>query len=57
VNLNRIQGWCDVGNIASVRVMEKAGMKLEGVLWEHEYSEGRYLDIVIYSILRGEWGE
>lgn len=57
VNLNRIQGRCEVENIASIRVMEKAGMRLEGVLREHEYSEGRYLDIVIYSILRREWGE
>jgi ribosomal-protein-alanine N-acetyltransferase len=57
MNLNRIQGRCEVENIASVRVMEKAGMKLEGVLREHEYSEGRYLDIAIYSILRREWRE
>jgi ribosomal-protein-alanine N-acetyltransferase len=57
MNLNRIQGRCEIENIASVRVMEKAGMKLEGVLREHEYSEGNYLDIAIYSILRREWVE
>ena len=57
MKLNRIQGRCEVENIASIRVMEKAGMKLEGVLREHEYSEGRYLDIVMYSILRKEWRE
>jgi ribosomal-protein-alanine N-acetyltransferase len=57
MNLNRIQGRCEVENIASVRVMEKAGMRLEGVLREHEYSAGKYLDIVMYSILRREWGE
>jgi ribosomal-protein-alanine N-acetyltransferase len=57
MKLNRIQGRCEVENVASIRVMEKAGMRLEGVLREHEYSEGRYLDIVMYSILRREWGE
>jgi ribosomal-protein-alanine N-acetyltransferase len=57
MRLNRIQGRCEVENIASIRVMEKAGMRLEGVLRQHEYSEGRYLDIVMYSILRREWRE
>jgi ribosomal-protein-alanine N-acetyltransferase len=55
MKLNRIQGRCEVENIASVRVMEKAGMKMEGVLREHEYSNGRYLDMIVYSILRSEW--
>jgi ribosomal-protein-alanine N-acetyltransferase len=57
MNLNRIQGRCEVENVASVRVMEKVGMKLEGVLREHEYSEGRYLNLAMYSILKREWGE
>ena len=57
MKLNRIQGRCEVENIASVRVMEKAGMKLEGVLREHEYSEGKYLEIAIYPILRRDWAE
>ncbi len=54
---NWMPGQCEVGDIASVRVMEKAGMRLQGVLREHESSEGEYLDIAIYSILRREWGE
>jgi ribosomal-protein-alanine N-acetyltransferase len=57
MRLNRIQGRCEVENMASVRVMEKVGMKQEGVLREHEYSEGRHVDIVLYSILRREWKE
>jgi ribosomal-protein-alanine N-acetyltransferase len=56
MQLNRVQGRCEVENIASIRVMEKVGMKREGVLREHEYAKGRYLDIAIYSILRGEYG-
>lgn len=56
MQLNRIQARCEAANVASVRVMEKAGMRFEGVLREHEYSKGRYLDIVMCSILRREWG-
>ena len=55
MNLNRIQGRCDVDNIGSARVMEKAGMRCEGVLRQHEFAEGKYLDIAMYSILRNEW--
>jgi ribosomal-protein-alanine N-acetyltransferase len=55
MELNRIQGRCEVENIGSSRVMEKAGMKLEGVLREHEYAKGRYLDMAMYSVLRREW--
>jgi ribosomal-protein-alanine N-acetyltransferase len=59
MQLNRIQGRCVLENVASARVMEKAGMKAEGVLREHEVSDtpGVYLDIRMYSILRREWKE
>jgi ribosomal-protein-alanine N-acetyltransferase len=55
MGLNRIQGRCEVENVASARVMEKAGMKLEGVLREHEFCKGRYLDMRVYAVLRREW--
>jgi ribosomal-protein-alanine N-acetyltransferase len=55
MQLNRIQGRCEVENIASIRVMEKAGMRREGVLREHEFAGGRFLDIAIYAILGSEW--
>lgn len=59
MRLNRIQGRCVVENIASARVMEKAGMKMEGVLREYEYEVsdkvGVYLNIQMHSILRREW--
>ena len=55
--LNRIQGRCEVENVASGRVMEKAGLKFEGLLREHEFSKGAYADISMYAILRKEWTE
>lgn len=53
--LNRIVGRCEVNNIASARVMEKVGMRLEGILRQQLFVKGRYWDLKIYSILREEF--
>ena len=53
-NLNRIEGTCMLDNIASARVMEKLGMKFEGILRQHSYAKNRFHDLKLYSILRNE---
>ena len=53
--LNRIQARCKVENVGSWRVMEKAGMTLEGTLREFTLSKGRHLDLRMYAIRRREW--
>jgi [ribosomal protein S5]-alanine N-acetyltransferase len=55
MGLNRIQAICNVPNIGSARVMEKAGMRFEGVLRQSFFEKGKYVDVKVYSILRGEW--
>jgi RimJ/RimL family protein N-acetyltransferase len=55
LGMNRIQARCDVPNVGSARVMEKAGMTFEGVLRQQLFEKGSYRDIKIYSILRSEW--
>ena len=55
LGLNRIQARCDVPNVGSARVMEKAGMTFEGVLRQLLLVKGSYRDLKIYSILRSEW--
>ena len=55
LRLNRIEARCDVENIASWRVMEKAGMKFEGVLRQNIFLHGRPRDARMYGILREEW--
>ena len=57
MKLNRIQATCQVGNLASERVLEKVGMKFEGVLREYMYAKGAYRDLKMFSILRSEWTE
>ena len=55
MKLNRVQASCIPENVASLRVMEKIGMKYEGILREYMFAKGRYDDLKMYSILRREW--
>lgn len=55
VGMHRICGRCDGRNIASARVMEKAGMRREAHLRENEFVKGEWTDEVIYALLSGEW--
>lgn len=42
------------GNIASRRIAEKAGFKLDGTLRKAAYNWGEYCDLEIFSLLRAE---
>lgn len=55
MKLNRIEGRSIILNPASARVMEKVGMKSEGVLRQHLFAKGSFHDVKMYSILREEW--
>ncbi len=44
-------------NIAAQRVMEKCGFKKEGVLRERVYKNGKYHNVIVWSILKGEFNE
>lgn len=54
-DIHRICAWCDPRNIGSWRVMEKLGMKREGLLRQHLLWNGEYRDQLWYGILREEW--
>ena len=55
LNLNRISADHMGYNPSSGRVMEKNGMKKEGVRRQAFLKNGEYVDLVMYSILRSEW--
>lgn len=44
-------------NIASQRVREKCGFKKEGILRERVYKNGKFHNIIVWSILKGEFYE
>src|SRR2546421_4577020 len=43
--LNRIEGTCMLGNVASARVMEKVGMRFEGILRQYVYVKDAFHDM------------
>ena len=59
LNLHRIVAHCDAENIASYRVMEKIGMRREGLFIEgrmaNKSSDSKYGDELSYAILKDEW--
>ena len=52
--LNRLEAQHDVRNPASGRVMEKCGMKKEGILRRRIRNKGEWIDVAMYSILRSD---
>ena len=55
LGLNRVEARYMVGNLDSRRVMEKVGMKFEGIARGAVYCKGRYVSVGICSILRSEY--
>lgn len=55
LGLNRVEGLCISSNQAAIRVLEKVGMKKEGVLKEFLFQKGTFWDIGIYAILKKEF--
>lgn len=55
LGINRIQARHMVKNPASGRVMEKIGMKLEGILRQSLFRWDKFEDVAMYSILKEEY--
>lgn len=53
--LHRIIGRLDGRNIASHRVLTKAGMRTEAHLVENEWVKGEWTDEIVCAMLRSEW--
>ena len=55
LDVHRIYATCVPDNIASWKVLEKAGLVREGRLRESMMSQGKYCDAYVYGILQHEW--
>ena len=55
LGLHRIAAGCDPRNVASVRVMERLGMRREAQFVEAVFAKGQWVDDIICAILESEW--
>ena len=53
--VNRLEAQHDVRNPASGRVMEKCGLRQEGILRSRILNKGEYVDVALYALLRSDW--
>ena len=53
--VDRVGANCDVENVASVRLLERLGFRREGTLRSALFHHGRWHDVHLYGITRGEW--
>jgi RimJ/RimL family protein N-acetyltransferase len=56
-SMERVQACTDVRNLASQKVLEKAGFKKEGVMRKYLFIRGEWRDACLYSIIREDWKE
>ena len=54
LNLHRIYVSILRDNISSIRMCEKAGFREEGTIREGAYKNGRYHDLVLMGVLKGD---
>lgn len=56
-DISRIQAETHPKNVASQRVLEKAGFVKEGIIRRSFFSRGEWRDTTLFSVLREEWKE
>jgi RimJ/RimL family protein N-acetyltransferase len=55
LGLHRIIAECDPRNDASIRVMERVGMRREAHHLDSAWLKGEWVGSIVYAILEGEW--
>lgn len=54
LGLHRLSATCDPGNAASIRVLEKAGLRREGLLRGLYLVRGQHRDRLMFGCVRGD---
>jgi ribosomal-protein-alanine N-acetyltransferase len=53
--VNRIEAFVSTANIPSKNLLLKCGFTLEGILRQHRYHRGAYVDVYSFSMLRSDF--
>jgi RimJ/RimL family protein N-acetyltransferase len=53
--MHRVIGRAEARNVASARVLEKLGMRLEAHFVENEWVKGEWQSELVYAVLEREW--
>lgn len=54
-NLNKIYLYTNDDNVSAYNIYEKAGFVLEGIMREHKWKEGKFINRRFYGLLHSEW--
>ncbi|MGR6128220.1 GNAT family N-acetyltransferase [Paenibacillus sp. SER-28] len=55
LSLNRIQALVEPENAQSLRLLEKAGFRQEGLLSQYEFTLGKYDDLYMCALVKSEY--
>jgi RimJ/RimL family protein N-acetyltransferase len=55
LRLHRVEAVIHADNISSVSCFSRAGFRLDGTLREAKRRDGRFVDLLLYSMLAHEW--
>jgi [ribosomal protein S5]-alanine N-acetyltransferase len=55
LHLHRVEAICLPENRASIRILEKVGMRFEGMKREATFVRGKFDDLHLYGLLQREW--
>jgi ribosomal-protein-serine acetyltransferase len=55
VSLHRVEIRCGTGNARSCAIPTRLGFTREGVAWEAEWVMNRWVDLVVWAMLRQNW--
>ncbi|MGC5323846.1 GNAT family N-acetyltransferase [Brevibacillus sp. SYSU BS000544] len=57
LGLNRIEAFIDPANISSKKLLEKVGLREEGLLRECFYEKNRFVDALLFAIVKRDYNE
>jgi ribosomal-protein-serine acetyltransferase len=55
LKLHRLEIRCGTGNLRSCAIPERLGFTREGIAREAEWVSGRWVDLVVWSLLEKDW--